>query len=840
MRSAERLAEASLSRRPAAIAIVLALLLVVSGGIVFLEAESTFEEVQIGSEEEAALDRIERDFAVDNDVTAAQIVVETDDPFAKEALLASLDLQRAVRAHPDVADTLIEDDPTMGLANLVAYAAAERDGTRASSLTIEEQRELVAAMSQDEIDAVGERLLTSESAHTTHRFLPNDVESAGEADSTMIVVAHTIDSDVSAGTAPDRIVDAQLAIHEIAEDRESDVRVVGNGLLTHEMDQSTADTLALLGPMALGLVLAILTLAYRRVLDLVVSLAGIVLVLLWTFGALGWLGVAFNPILIAIPVFLIGLSIDFGIHVLMRYRERRGEGDRSQSAAMATALAGVGMALVWITLTTATGFLSNLVSPMQPIRELGLMAAIGIVGAFVVFVGLVPLVKVEIEERFGGASDARAIGTGDGRVGRGLAGAAAVATRAPVTIVLVTLLVSSVAAGVAIGVDTTFDHTDNVPDDAPAWTVGLPGPFAPGEYAVRDDLEYIDDRYLREESQAELLIEGDVTDPAVLREITAALADATEAESTVVLATGDPVATTPITVMYAIAAEHPDFAESLAAADTTGDGIPDRDLAALYDEMWAYDPDRAATVIDREDGEVRALRATVAVAGDVDGDVITADVREVAAAVEDAPVAVTATGVPITHHLIDQALVRTVLASLFVTLAVVGGLLMVVFRRVHGSASLGLVTLLPVALAVAWIIATVDLLGYSLNVVTALTASLTIGIGIDYSIHVTERFGVELERADSTAAAIAHTIRGTGGALLGSAATTAVGFGVLAFAINPMLQQFGLITAIMIAYAFIGAVIVLPSLLMLWAKVGCPDPTLACAVAREEGVDPAD
>lgn len=130
-----------------------------------------------------------------------------------------------------------------------------------------------------------------------------------------------------------------------------------------------------------------------------------------------------------------------------------------------------------------------------------------------------------------------------------------------------------------------------------------------------------------------------------------------------------------------------------------------------------------------------------------------------------------------------------------------------------------------------------ELLGYSLDVVTA---SLTIGIDIDYSIHVTERFRDELEDVSSTDVAIRQTLRGTGGALFESAATTAAGFGVLAFAINPMLQQFGLITAVMIVFVFIGAVVLLPSLLLGWSRLFCGDPALACSIDGTDTVHPSD
>jgi predicted RND superfamily exporter protein len=178
----------------------------------------------------------------------------------------------------------------------------------------------------------------------------------------------------------------------------------------------------------------------------------------------------------------------------------------------------------------------------------------------------------------------------------------------------------------------------------------------------------------------------------------------------------------------------------------------------------------------------------------------------------------TATGRPIINQLIQDYLLETLLTSLLVTLLVVGAMLAGAYRLAHGSATLGLVTLLPVAFVVSWIIGTMYVIGYPLSVLTTIVASITVGIGIDYSIHVSERFSSELEEKTSVEDAIKRTTQGTGSALFGSATTTAAGFGVLGFALHPTLQQFGTVTAIMVVYAFLASVLVLPSLLVLWAR----------------------
>jgi predicted RND superfamily exporter protein len=140
------------------------------------------------------------------------------------------------------------------------------------------------------------------------------------------------------------------------------------------------------------------------------------------------------------------------------------------------------------------------------------------------------------------------------------------------------------------------------------------------------------------------------------------------------------------------------------------------------------------------------------------------------------------------------------------------------YRLTGSPASLGVVTLVPVALAVTWILGSMWLLEIPFNTLTGTITSLTVGLGIAYSIHISSRYELELRRQGDVWQAMYTTVEGTGGALLGSAATTVGGFGTLAFAILPILRQFGIITGLTIVYAFLASVFVLPSLLVLWTR----------------------
>jgi len=349
----------------------------------------------------------------------------------------------------------------------------------------------------------------------------------------------------------------------------------------------------------------------------------------------------------------------------------------------------------------------------------------------------------------------------------------------------------------------------------------VPEPFRPGDYAVREQAIYLNEQFVRsqERSEAVFLVEGSVTDPDTLERLAAGRDRLANATTPVTLADDELRVTGPLETVRAVAERNDSVAAQLNASDGNGDGVPDRDLAALYDAVYAAAPAEASGVIYRDGGEYRALRTTVAIRGGADTGVVTEEMRAVADTVESgSDLTVTATGSPIVQELVQRGLLRTLVEGFLITLGVITLFLTGIFRRRYGAASLGAVVVVPVVFALAWLVGTMYLLGISFNTETAIIASIAIGLGVDYAIHVGERFVHERETAGSSEAALDRTLRGTGGALLASAVTTASGFGVLLLALVPSLQRFGLVTSLAIAYSFVASVIVLPSLLVLWDR----------------------
>jgi predicted RND superfamily exporter protein len=174
------------------------------------------------------------------------------------------------------------------------------------------------------------------------------------------------------------------------------------------------------------------------------------------------------------------------------------------------------------------------------------------------------------------------------------------------------------------------------------------------------------------------------------------------------------------------------------------------------------------------------------------------------------------TGSPFIRLAQLDAPTKTLQKSLPIVAAAVLVLLLVVMRSLRYA----VVTIIPIGLVVSWLYGIMYLTGYPLNYVTATIGAVSLGVGIDYSIHMTERFREEMRRSSNKMQALQQAAHGTGVALLASAASSIVGFVIMGLAPMPMFSSYGILTALMIFLALSASIVVLPSLLLLVT----PDP----------------
>jgi predicted RND superfamily exporter protein len=195
------------------------------------------------------------------------------------------------------------------------------------------------------------------------------------------------------------------------------------------------------------------------------------------------------------------------------------------------------------------------------------------------------------------------------------------------------------------------------------------------------------------------------------------------------------------------------------------------------------------------------------------------------------------TGGPILFNTIMKILNESQLRSLIITIIICSIILTVVFWFEKRSISLGLITTIPVVLVIAWSLGTMYLLEIPLNIMTITIASLTVGLGVTYGIHITHRFLEDIEVIPDINEACRSTVTHTGTALFGAAATTIAAFGLLVFALLPPIQQFGGISALTIFFSFLACVFILPTFLVLWARYRQKRGTLVTSKPEKKDVE---
>ncbi|HEX6286618.1 MAG TPA: MMPL family transporter, partial [Acidimicrobiia bacterium] len=227
---------------------------------------------------------------------------------------------------------------------------------------------------------------------------------------------------------------------------------------------------ALIGAGTLALVFTIWSVASgrlrRTVADTMLTIATIFFAISWMNG-LGYLIYGEQgPMTQILPILLIGLGVDYAIHLTSRYREDVATGS-SVDTGIRSSIRTVGIALALATVTTSIGFLTNVFNEIPALREFGALAAIGIVASFVLALTFVPAVR-EVVDRIGerrGTLDRESLEGNSARLlPKAIGSTSVLAKKGSVAVVLVSLGLGALGGWATVTqLEARFDFLDFVP-----------------------------------------------------------------------------------------------------------------------------------------------------------------------------------------------------------------------------------------------------------------------------------------------------------------------------------------------------------------------------------------
>ena len=572
--------------------------------------------------------------------------------------------------------------------------------------------------------------------------------------------------------------------------------------------------LAILNSASLLILGSILYFTFRSLRDTAFVLGLTVFGILATYGTSGILtklgvDMTFNAAMNSIPVLLLAIGVDYGLHVVKRVREEYLEesGDsestvrdlshdaRRKAIRSGTTLTSI--ALLIAIFTDMVGFLSFRLSSQQFLVVFGTVIAIGLFYVYLFSITALPAlltvvppknmalgnsVKVEkspLIERIGSLSD-----------------------RPMVAVFVALVLTAPMAIGVS-QLEVGFDTRDNFDDSVP----------------VVADFILISEEFQSSPAPIYVVVEGDVVSEEgrkAIKDVVGVLGQ----DERVTVVISDLWST-----LDSTRGSNPELSSLMLSVENGEDGgwsslrewltasEAGRDISSglLSDDGQQTLVSFQAATLDWSSTNTFERELSTGLSSSVSGSGFSADLSG--------------------RSLILAQITADVAEAAVLSTVIVAGVILLMLVIIHtfrtGSIGLGVargvVTWIPLLAVVAWVYGIMGFTGFQLNSQTVTIGALTLGLGVDYAVHLSTRIEEEVEKnPDGLPSEWATaSISTTGRAMTGAAVTTAGGFSVLNLSSLVPLQLFGQAFVVAITLALLASVLLLPSIytnLMRWEQ----------------------
>lgn len=591
-------------------------------------------------------------------------------------------------------------------------------------------------------------------------------------------------------------------------DKQSDfvsVEVTGEGVIQFQIDDLTTESNQIIAPAIFIVIMFILFINFRKISYVFLPLLSLTISIIWLFGTMVLLGMVFSAMAVAIIPLLMGLGVDYSVHLFHNYNAELEKG-KTSAQAIKNSIKEIGTAMFLAMITTVIAFMSFLSAVIPPVRNIGVLVGIGIIYTFVTTITLLASVRY-ILDRKKKVKRKRKIKIVS--VKNIMSKTSDVVIKRHRLILITAVLVSIIMAAVAFNLETGFNLEEFLPEDSPAiMTVNK----------ISDDFPYagVEQQYI--------LIEGDVATVETLHGMRKTHENIRDDTVVARETDGNPKTMSILVIIQQAINNNKTLITRYNIDKKTGIPKTDEDVRQLYD--YLYEDElyniQVKGVLYKNNNRYEAALISAYVemlSRSLETEDINQELRilkqELNEDIEDyGDASAIATGYYIIILTITGSLTTSQILSTAVSLFLAAIVLMIAYRK----PLLGVITMIPVSISIIWILGTIYFLGYSLNIMTIMVTALTIGIGIDYAIHTTERFKLVADKTGDVQKAMSETIGHTGGALFIAALTTAAGFGILVFSPMSPQVQFGIITAMTITYSFLTSVLILPPVLVRWGK----------------------
>lgn len=558
----------------------------------------------------------------------------------------------------------------------------------------------------------------------------------------------------------------------------TDVRLAGRLVTQVRFIEMIQEELFLYIVLSNVVLLLVLTWVFRTFWGVMIPLGSVLLGLLLFLGFLGWYGRPLDLMSVLFPILMLIIGMSDVIHILSKYRDEL-EAGHTRARAMVASLREIGLATLLTSVTTAIGFISLFTSRLEPIRMFGLLAAVGVMIAYLTVIGFTaPFLTYFNQNQLGAAPRKH-------RHWHRLSDwiyHLVIGKQRAIALVSVVVLALSLAGMQQIGTNTYL--MGDIPDDS----------------QLERDFEYFEKAFGGVRSLEVAILPQDsyrVMDPAVLRE-TARLVAHLESTYGFIGPLNSPLL--PVKLVHQ--------AREGGASDAFR--LPDdaQEWRRCLDELGRRR--ELLQPLVSADGQMGRISGRVRDLGSDSMSVVRREVRRwVRENIDTQMVRFRPTGAAMIIDRNNRYLTESLFQGLGLAFGIISVLMVLLFR----DGRMLLISLVPNVLPLLMAGGFIGFIGIELKASTAIIFTIAFGIAVDDTIHFLSRYKLSIQQGMDTRAAIRQTLRESGKAIILTSILLLAGFLTLSFSDFKATYYVGLLISVTIFGAVLADLLLLPVVL---------------------------
>ncbi len=571
-------------------------------------------------------------------------------------------------------------------------------------------------------------------------------------------------------------------VNQVIKNHPGEERIIVGGQLVLRVDANDkiGRDLIILLPLSILIMLLFLWVSFREIKGVLLPFLVVVISIAFSMALIPLLGWELSIIGVLIPIMMVAIANNYGVHFIAKYQElNASDPSISMKDIVKETTSYLKKPIILTGLTTMVGIMGLLAHILLPAKQMGLVVSLGIGLALLLSLTLIPAMMLLLKK--GKIHQDLNVSKANGYFFRLLNAIGLMNNCCPrIIIICFSLFVIVMGSGLfRLNVASDFNTV------------------LPAGHPFNESISIADENFGGTKT-IQVSFKGDMKDPDLLQRMDQYARNLEQIDG--------------IGRVSSLASVVKLMSKSLYHPDSLGyNAIPDsRDAIAQFFELYnmSGDPDDFEQIVDFPyENSLMTIQFT-----GTSLDQINFIEEEVHNLVTSDPNFNGIAGFSLVEKELCENIAVGQAYSLLAAFLAIFILLMIIFR----SLSAGIIGSLPLVFAVLSTFGLMGWFGIELNIVTALLSSISIGLGVDYTIHMFWRLQSEIRSGNTITKAISVSMVTIGRGISINATAVIIGFSVLFLSGFPLIRTFAFLIIISLFLCLISSLMLIPAIVNIW------------------------